>query len=101
MKCVRGALAVIGCCWIAGLAHAAEGGGGGGGTLPWNTPLETLGNSLTGSLAKAIGVIAIAGAGGMLAFGGELSDFTKRILMVVLALAVMILAKGLMNNLFP
>ena len=48
-------------------------------------------------MAKAIGVIALAVAGGMLAFGGELSDFTKRILMVVLALSVMLLASNFMS----
>jgi type IV secretion system protein TrbC len=60
--------------------------------LPWEAPLASLQASLTGPIAKSIGVIALAVAGGMLAFGGELADFTKRILMVVLALAVMLLA---------
>jgi type IV secretion system protein VirB2 len=53
--------------------------------------------SLTGPVAKAIGVIALAASGGMLAFGGELGDFTKRILMVVLALSVMLMAGQFMN----
>ncbi len=65
--------------------------------LPWETPLQTLATSLTGPVAKAIGVIALAVAGGMLAFGGELSDFTKRMLMVVLALSVMLLASNFMT----
>jgi type IV secretion system protein VirB2 len=69
-----------------GAAHAQSG------ALPWEAPLAALQNSLTGPIAKAIGVSALAVAGGMLAFGGELADFTKRILMVVLALAVMLLA---------
>ena len=65
--------------------------------LPWEGPLQTLQTSLTGPVAKAIGVIALAVAGGMLAFGGELSDFTKRILMVVMALSVMLLASNFMS----
>lgn len=65
--------------------------------LPWESPLTTLQTSLTGPVAKSIGVIALAVAGGMLAFGGELSDFTKRILMVVLALSVMLLASNFMS----
>lgn len=65
--------------------------------LPWEGPLQTLQTSLTGPVAKAIGVIALAVAGGMLAFGGELSDFTRRILMVVLALSVMLLANNFMS----
>jgi type IV secretory pathway VirB2 component (pilin) len=65
--------------------------------LPWETPLQTLQTSLTGPVAKAIGVIALAISGGMLAFGGELNDFTKRILMVVMALSVMLLANNFMS----
>ena len=67
--------------------------------LPWEQPLTALQNSLTGPIAKSIGIIALAVAGGMLAFGGELADFTKRILMVVLALAVMLLAANFINAL--
>jgi type IV secretory pathway VirB2 component (pilin) len=65
--------------------------------LPWESPLQTVSSSLTGPVAKAIGVVALAASGGMLAFGGELGDFTKRILMVVLALSVMLLANSFMN----
>jgi type IV secretory pathway VirB2 component (pilin) len=66
-------------------------------SLPWDGPLQTLQTSLTGTVARAIGVIALAASGGMLAFGGELSDFTKRILMVVLALSVMLMANQFMS----
>ncbi|WP_179958131.1 TrbC/VirB2 family protein [Chitinimonas arctica] len=65
--------------------------------LPWEGPLNDLKTSLTGPVAKAIGVIALAVAGGMLAFGGELGDFTKRIMMVVMALSVMLLANNFMS----
>jgi len=75
---------------FASIAHAQE-------QLPWQGPLEAIANSLTGPVAKAIGVVALAASGGMLAFGGELSDFTKRIMMVVLALSVMLLAQNFMN----
>jgi len=68
--------------------------------LPWEAPLKAIRTSLTGPVAKAIGVIAMAIAGGMLAFGGELSEFAKRICMVVLALAVLLLANGLVTTLF-
>ena len=81
---------LLGASWLyCGVAHAQ---------LPWESPLQTLQKSLTGPVAKAIGVIALAVSGGMLAFGGELSDFTKRILMVVLALSVMLLANGFLTG---
>lgn len=65
--------------------------------LPWEGPLTAIQNSLTGTVARAIGVVALAAAGGMLAFGGELGDFTKRIMMVVMALSVMLLANNFMS----
>ena len=66
--------------------------------LPWEGPLTTLQKSLTGPIAKAIGIIALAVSGGMLAFGGELSDFTKRIMMVVLAIAVLMMADQMISS---
>jgi type IV secretory pathway VirB2 component (pilin) len=80
----------LSCC---GIAIAQQSGG----ALPWEGPLQAVQASLTGPVAKAIGVVALAVCGGMLAFGGELSDFTKRILMVVLALSVMLMANSFMN----
>lgn len=74
---------------ICGAAHAQA--------LPWEGPLTQIQNSLTGPVARAIGVVALAASGGMLAFGGELGDFTKRIMMIVLALSVMLLANNFMS----
>ena len=89
--------AVVTAGWLYSNSAWAQIIGGGGGGLPWEGPLKDLQNSLTGPVAKAIGVIALAVCGGMLAFGGELSDFTKRMLMVVLALSVMLLANNFMT----
>lgn len=90
-KAARRALALVGSWCLVGTAHAQAA------DLPWATPLETIGDSLTGPVARAIGVLALAASGGMLAFGGELGDFTKRLMMVVLAIATMILAGNIMN----
>ena len=68
-------------------------------TLPWESPLQSLQGSLTGPIAKSIGIIAMAVSGGMLAFGGELNEFTKRIMMVVLAVAVMLTAATFVTSL--
>lgn len=84
----RLALAVPMFWFLCGTAHAQ---------LPWEGPLTQIQNSLTGPVARAIGVVALAASGGMLAFGGELGDFTKRIMMVVLALSVMLLANNFMS----
>ena len=82
----------LGAAWLyCGIANAQ--------TLPWESPLNALQTSLTGPIAKSIGVIALAVSGGMLAFGGELNEFTKRIMMVVLAISVMLLAGSFVTGL--
>lgn len=70
------------------------------GSDPWTSSLGKLQATLNGTVAKSIGTIALFAAGGMLVFGGELNEFTKKILMVVLAVGVMILGNSLITNLF-
>lgn len=55
--------------------------------MPWETPLSQLTNSLTGPVARAIGVVAILGLGFGVAFseGGSLA---RKALWVVLGLAI-------------
>jgi type IV secretory pathway VirB2 component (pilin) len=62
------------------LAYAASGGG----ALPWDGPLTTLRNDITGPVAFSIALLAMVAAGAALAFGGEISQFTRAMIMVVL-----------------
>ena len=55
--------------------------------LPWESPLEAIANSLTGPVAKAAGVIAIAVTGLSLAMG-EAGGFFRRLLQVVFGLSL-------------
>lgn len=75
--------------------------GGGGGNLPWEGPLQTIATSLTGPVAFSIAVIAMAATGGMLVFGGELTEFMRKACMLVLAIAVLVGGASLMKTLFP
>ncbi|NQY74375.1 MAG: TrbC/VirB2 family protein, partial [Candidatus Margulisbacteria bacterium] len=52
--------------------------------LPWESGLVTLQQSLTGPVAMAISVIAIVVAGATLIFGGEIGEFARRMIMIVL-----------------
>ena len=70
------------------LALAA--GAGGGGTLPWDTPLTTLRNDLTGPFAGTISLLAFVVAGVVLIFGGEVSEFIRRLIYVVLVAAMLV-----------
>ncbi len=89
------AAAALVACLLPDVALASSGTG-----LPWEDPLETLQNSLTGPVAMVIVILAMAAAGFTLIFGGELNDFTRRILMVVLAGAVVLFAGQLIDVLF-
>lgn len=63
----------------------------GGASLPWDGPLETLRNNLTGPFAASVSVVAFVAAGVALIFGGEdMSSIAKRILYVVLGVCIVV-----------
>lgn len=62
----------------------------GGGGLPWERPLEQIQESITGPVAGAIALAAVAIAGGMLIFGGELNDFARRLCYIVLVAGILL-----------
>jgi type IV secretion system protein VirB2 len=71
---------------VASPAFAGSGGGG----LPWEGPLEQIQQSITGPVAGYIALAAVAIAGGMLIFGGELNDFARRLMYVVLVAGILL-----------
>ena len=68
--------------------------------LPWETPLQTVQQSLTGPVAAGISVVGIAAGGMALVFGGELSEFAKRACYAVIATGAIVGAGTLMTTLF-
>ena len=62
----------------------------GGGSLPWESPLEQIQQSITGPVAGFIALAAVAIAGAMLIFGGELNDFARRLCYVALVGGVLL-----------
>lgn len=67
-------------------AHAANAGG----NLPWDTPLTTLKNDITGPVAFTISLLAMVACGAALVFGGEVNEFIRRIIMLVLVCAFIV-----------
>ncbi|MBD9524684.1 TrbC/VirB2 family protein [Ensifer sp. ENS02] len=67
-------------------AFASSGGGG----LPWESPLQQIQQSITGPVAGFIALAAVAIAGGMLIFGGELNDFARRLCYIALVGGVLL-----------
>jgi type IV secretion system protein TrbC len=69
------------------------------GGLPWDTPVQTLQNDLTGPVATGISVIAFLAAGAALVFGEELGGIAKKALFVVLGVAMIVLGNNFLSAL--
>ncbi|MFZ1109515.1 MAG: TrbC/VirB2 family protein [Rhodomicrobium sp.] len=70
------------------------------GGLPWETPLNTIRDSLKGPVALAISLIGIVVTGAMLIFGGEINEFARRVIMMVLVVALLVQANTILTTLF-
>ena len=70
-----------------------------GGGLPWDTPLQTLQNDLTGPVATTVSVLALYAAGAALVFGEELGLFVRRALLLVVAIAFLVLGNNFLTAL--
>lgn len=89
-------LVALGLAVLPQTAFAAAAGGG----LPWETPLTTLATSLTGPVAVSIALIAIAVAGGVLIWGGEINRFASMAVYIVLVLGLLVMANNVLQTLY-
>ena len=76
------------------LAHASETGAG---DLPFEKPLKQLTDSIKGPVAFSISLIGIVAAGAVLIFGGEMSGFLRTLVFLVLVIAIIVNASGLIG----
>jgi type IV secretion system protein VirB2 len=81
---------------FAELAVAATSGGG----LPWETPLQTVRDSISGPVAYAVSLMGIVVAGAMLVWGGEINEFVRRVIMLILVISLIIFASNILSTLF-
>jgi type IV secretory pathway VirB2 component (pilin) len=79
-------------------AHAADATEGGGAGLPWEGPLGKLKKSISGPVAFVIALLGIVACGATLIWGGEVSEFTRRIIYVVLVVAIIVFANTLLTG---
>jgi type IV secretory pathway VirB2 component (pilin) len=86
--------------FIALCPEQAQASAAGGGGLPWETPLQTITRSLQGPVAYAISLLGIIACGGMLIWGGEINEFMRRGIMLVLVISLVILASNVLSTLF-
>ncbi len=67
--------------------------------MPWETPLQKVMTSISGPVAKILGVIVIVLAGLGLAFG-EVGSGVKRLLQIVIGLAIAFSAASVISSLY-
>jgi type IV secretion system protein VirB2 len=82
---------------VPGHAFASEGTGG---SLPYETWLTNLRNSVTGPVAFSLSIIGLVVSGGTLILGGDLNGFFRTMLFVVLVMALIIGAQNTMSSFF-
>ncbi len=68
--------------------------------LPWEGPLDTLKRSLSGPVALAISIIAIVITGASLIFGSEIDGFARKMIVVVLVIAIIVAANSFLTTMF-
>lgn len=73
---------------------------GTGGSLPYESWLTNLRNSVTGPVAFSIALIGIVIAGGTLIFGGELNGFFRTLIFIVLVMAFLVGAQNMLTTFF-
>ncbi len=77
-------------------AEAAAAGGG----LPWEAPLQTIQHSIQGPVAYGISLLSLIGCGGTLVWGGEINEFLRKGILLVLVISLIIFATNMMTTLF-
>lgn len=82
---------------VPGHAYAAEGTGG---SLPYESWLANLRNSVTGPVAFALSLVGIVVSGGTLILGGDLNGFFRTMIFVVLVMALLVGAQNMMSSFF-
>jgi len=73
---------------------------GSGTGLEWEGPLETITNSLKGPVAFSISLLGMIATGVALIFGGEINDFIRRLIMLVLVISLIAFAGSILSTLF-
>jgi type IV secretion system protein TrbC len=86
--------------WFLATPQHAVASVGTGGSLPYESWLESLRNSVTGPVAFALSIIGIVIAGGVLIFGGDLNGFFRTMIFLVLVMALLVGAQNVMSTFF-
>lgn len=80
--------------------HHAAASTGTGGSLPYESWLTNLRNSVTGPVAFSLSLIGIVVAGGVLILGGDLNGFFRTLIFIVLVMSLLVGAQNIMSTFF-
>ncbi len=78
-------------------AFASVGTGGG---LPYESPLASIRNSVTGPIAFTFSIAGLVVVGGTLIFGGDLNGFVRGLILVVLVISLLVASQNILATLF-
>lgn len=84
--------------FFAASAHAGTASDSTAGALPWEGPLKKIRDSISGPVAFAIALLGIIACGATLIWGGEVSEFTRRIIYVVLVVCIIVFANAMLTT---
>lgn len=76
--------------------HASEASTG----LEWEAPFMAFYRSITGPVAFGISFLGICVCGAVLIWGGEINEFVRRMVMVILVVAVIMFAGNILRRMF-
>jgi type IV secretion system protein VirB2 len=80
--------------------HAVSAYAAGGAGLPWETPLATITESLTGPVAYGVTLGGVFGSGAALLFHGDMGDFGKKGCQIACAGGTVLFASQLLTSAF-
>lgn len=69
------------------------------GGLPWDGPIKTFTNDLTGPVATGVSVVAFLAAGAALVFGEELGGIARKALYVVMGISLIVFGNSFLSAL--
>jgi type IV secretory pathway VirB2 component (pilin) len=79
-------------------AHASDASAASAGSLPWDTPITTIRKDLSGPVAFGFALVGIFATGATLIWGGEISEFTRRMMYLVLVICVLVFSNTLLTG---
>ena len=71
-----------------------------GGSLPYESWLTSLRNSVTGPVAFTLSLLGLVVAGGVMIFGGDLNGFFRTLIFIVLVMSLLVGAQNMMTSFF-